>query len=317
MTADVHAALEETVQRRAERDRLAARSQALRTDLQAAAAALSQAGAGVEDEAVDVHHLESFSPIRIWAALRGRLDTDLDREKAELEQALYVAAEAQRAHDELDRALAANEADLGGYAGADTAYDVALAAKDELLRNSGGPEAAELASIGEQRGLLRSRTTELEEAVAAAVAALERLGAAEHHFAGARSWSNWDTFGGGGLLTDMVKYDRIDQAKASLREAVGAVGTLSRELADVGIAAIDRSEVDGFTRGFDVWFDNFFSDFSVRNRVVEAHDRVRQLLEQVDQVRVTLQGQLSGVRKQLAELDARRTAVLTTSGPLG
>jgi len=308
---DVHAALETAVQRRAERDRLASRSKALGLELGGATGALAEASAGMEDEAVDVHHLESFSPVRIWAALRGRLDTDLDRERDELEKARYLVAAAQAKHDELSRALAANESELASYADADAAYDAALSAKDELLRTAGGPEAAQLLELSEQRGTLGARETELREAVSAATTALQCLGAAEQQFSTARTASNWDTFGGGGLLTDLVKYDRLDKAKAALRDAVQAVATLSRELADVGLAAVDTAQISGFSSGFDVWFDNFFSDMSVRSRIIDAHDRVRLLLGRVDEVRITVQDDLASVGKQLEALDARRVALLT------
>jgi hypothetical protein len=47
------------------------------------------------DEAKDVDALESFSPTRIWATLRGSHNDDLARERAEHEAARYAVAEAE------------------------------------------------------------------------------------------------------------------------------------------------------------------------------------------------------------------------------
>ena len=43
---------------------------------------------------------------------------------------------------------------------------------------------------------------------------------------------------------------------------------LARELADVGVrSTVERLQVDGLTRTFDVWFDNIFTDWSVKSRI--------------------------------------------------
>ena len=85
-----------------------AESQALRRRLESqeqlvagTEAELRAARASLDDERGDVAALESFSPTRIWAALRGTRVADLDREQAEVRAAEYAVARIELRHREL------------------------------------------------------------------------------------------------------------------------------------------------------------------------------------------------------------------------
>ena len=123
-------------------------------------------------------------------------------------------------------------------------------------------------------------------------------------------WSNWDTFGGGGMVTDMMKYGRIDEATAQLRQADEALRRFSRELADVQMSAVGGVEVGEMTRVFDVWFDNIFSDWAVRDRIREASERTRQALAAVDESlrRVSARGR--DIQVRTAGLTSERERLL-------
>lgn len=75
-----------------------------------------------------------------------------------------------------------------------------------------------------------------------------------------------------------MKYGRTDEATAQLRRADEALSASSRELAGVRMAAVRGVEVGEMTRMFDVWFDNIFSDWAVRDRIRDAADRTRQAI---------------------------------------
>ena len=62
---------------------------------EASAHDLVRARPKLADEEADVRRLESYSPTRIWAALRGSRDADLDREQAEQQAAEYAVARAE------------------------------------------------------------------------------------------------------------------------------------------------------------------------------------------------------------------------------
>lgn len=309
MTDGVEDVLARVHARRGERESLERRLGALAPQLAEAQRRIEQTRALLTEEERDVEKLETFSPTRIMAGLRGDRSTDLERETAERDAARYRAAEAQARYDALLRDADGYHAQLAEYADVEQEYAAALDAKEAHLRANGS--APRLLEIAEERGALAARDKELAEAHAAAVGAAQLLAIAEEKLGSARSWSNWDAFGGGGMLTDMMKYDRMDEATASLRQCEGALVALSRELADLGLAAVGAVSPDSMTRGFDVWFDNIFSDLSVRSRIIDAHERVRHLRAHLGGVIAQLGGEHGTVQSKVTALDAERERLLT------
>jgi len=294
----------------AEHQRLTGRMARAQAEVDDASRSLAQARSELGRESADVARLESFSPTRIWAGLRGSRDADLAREQAEEQAAAYAVARADarlvQARAELDAASTARAA-LGDVADRRVR---ALAAKEAALTGDGGAAGAELTSIAAELGTLRSQLHEVGEALAAAETAAARLSDAEVMLGKARGWSTYDTFFDGGLVGDMMKYDRMDQASALMREADRAMRRLSTELADVGMAGVGGIDVSTMAQAFDVWFDNIFSDWSVRNRITEASRRTDDAAAAVHRVRTGLTTRHRELSERVDRLAARREDLL-------
>jgi hypothetical protein len=115
-----------------------------------------------EDE--DVDRLESFSPTRIWAALKGSRATDLDRETAERDAARYAVAEAEARRDVATRECAALQERLRTFGDVEAGYTRALADKDRWVRENDSGTSAVLAELAERRGRLLAQDKEAREA---------------------------------------------------------------------------------------------------------------------------------------------------------
>ncbi|MFC4787196.1 hypothetical protein ACT8ZV_22155 [Nocardioides sp. MAHUQ-72] len=294
----------------ADHQRLTGRVDRAQRAVQGASQVLVEARSVLGRETSDVAKLESFSPTRIWAGLRGSRDVDLAREQAEQQAAAYAVAQAEsrlaQARAEHDAAAAALAA-LGDVA---ARRERALAAKEELLTASGAPGGTELTAIAGELGGLRSQLHEVRQALDAAGAAAARLADAGVMLGKAHDWSTYDTFLDGGMLGDMMKYDRMDRASALMREADRAMRHLSTELADVGVAGVGGVEVTGLVQAFDVWFDNIFSDWSVRTRIAEAARRTDAAAAAVHRVRAGLGARETELAGAVARLAARREELL-------
>ena len=302
--------LEAALEADAEQRRLTARRDRARAEVDAAARALAAAREKHRLESQDVARLESFSPTRIWAGLRGSRDADLAREQAEEQAAAYDVSRAQARVHAADAELAAVEGSLATLGDVPARRERALAAKERLLTGAGGADGEELASIATELGSVRSQLTEVREALEAAVVAADRLAHAATMLGKAKDWSTYDTFFDGGVFGDMMKYDRVDQAAALMREADRALRRLSTELADVGMGPVGGVEVTGMVRAFDVWFDNIFSDWSVRNRITEAARRTDDAAAAVHRVRGRLTARAEALAGSEARLHARREELL-------
>ena len=307
---EVQDGLAGAVAARQERDALDKRLTAARRDLEQAEGRVREARVRLERETEDVERLESLSWTRIWTSLNGSHATALEREQAEREAVRYVVAEAEARRETAQRYVDALQAQRQGLGDVDAAYERALAAKEQwLLHNCA--DGAELAELAERRGRLIGREREVHEAHAAGVDARNLLAEARTLLTSAKSWSTWDAFGGGGLVTDMVKYSKLDQVSDLLRRADFALGRFSRELEDVGVAGVAAGvEVDGMTRTFDVFFDNIFSDLAVRSRIHDAETRVARALDAVTRVLAKLADEGLQLAYDIERLNAQRAQIL-------
>lgn len=283
---------------------------AARLHAEESAARAETAERRLESEAYDVHKLESFSLTKIWAQLKGSHEDDLTRETAERQSAEYdyltqrARADADQRHVEhlTNRIEELGDVGLG--------LERALNAKESWLRDNGGPAAARLLEIAALRGQLTAELSELEQASAAGQRALTELRRAAEQLDSARSWSAYDTWFDGGFIASMVKEDKLDGVAVSLRSADTDLKRFSTELADVHMEGVRLIELSSFTRLFDVWFDNFFTDFAVRDRIIDAQGKVDQAITGVKRILADLDRRTKDRAGELSRLTAERADLL-------
>ncbi|GAA4677127.1 hypothetical protein [Nocardioides nanhaiensis] len=298
-------------------ERASERQRALEHRLRAAeahgrtcASAVREAEAALGAEQADVEKLESLSMGRVIAALAGRRKSDLARERAEAQAAELVVAEARERLRVAEGQVDEVRAELAGLGDVAEQERAARELRERALRAVPGEAGERLTQVARASGELEARLREYEEALEAARVAHGALAAAADRLGRASDWAGWDTFGGGGLLTDALKYQRIDEATARLRDADRALVHLARELSDVEVGPVQRLEVPELTRAMDVWFDNIVSDWGVRSRVRDALARVQGLLGQVNRLGDDLARSRNGVTEQLARAEEERLRLL-------
>ena len=305
-----HEALERAARARREAASLRDRLEAAARHADGTTARVQDARDRLTAESGEVERLESMSWSRILSALKGSHATDLEREQAERDAARYAVADAQ-ARDELARRdVETAQSQLDALGDVEQAYADALTAKEQWAATHDPVLAQGLAEVTERRGVLLAEDQEGREAYDVGVSARAHLLWARRLLAGAQSWSTWDTFGGGGLFTDLMKYDKLDQVGDALRRADLALGAFSRELADVDLSGVEAVNLDGLTQAFDVFFDNIFTDLRVRSRIQDAGIRVDRVLRSVEDTLHALDLRGRAIADELAALTTRREAIL-------
>jgi hypothetical protein len=306
ISAELDAALDAC----AEHERLSRQLERARLDESQAQVEADRARDGVADEADDVAALESLSPARIWATLRGNRTSELDRERAELAAQQYRAGVADRALEVASVTRRNVEVRLAALGNVRDRRTAALAAEETRLRATGGSVSAQLVEVSDQLASTQSQLREVTEAQAAERTARSSLEAAAELLGSAGDWASYDTFFGGGMISGMVKYEKIDAATERVRAANEALKRLSAELADVGLRAVGGAEITDVARTFDLWFDNIFTDWSVQQRIAEAEGRVRAALAGVRDVAGGLQARRHELEALLATLTQAREQLI-------
>jgi hypothetical protein len=310
--SDVLAALEQLAQDRAERDGLVTALTATTHREQLARDRVAEARRRLATETVEVAELESMSMTRILASLRGSRHGDLDRERAEARAAEYALADAQSRLDVEQRERESLEQRIAAYGDLEARRDQLVRRREAEVHAdpAHADRSARLTELAGRVGELRARGVQVEEADAAGREAHAVLQQTAQHLGSAGSWSTYDTFFGGGIVSSMVKHDKLDRAAALMRQADAALARLGTELADVGIDAVGDLGITSMTRALDIWFDNIFSDWAVRERIGQASERVHALLQRLQEVGQRLATMRQEVESGLAEVETERERLL-------
>lgn len=263
----------------------------LRDSLQELDDQVTRAAQRHEEEALDVNRLEGWSLRRIAVALVGDRSSALDKERAEAQAAAAKLAQAQHERDQAAAWLAAREEHAATAAAAEEALtQVALECATSLIlisdpRGEALDRACRDSAEAERDSLSLTRVQDLAAQVARAMRRAWRL------LRKADGWSGLDAIGGG-LVTGMIKYDRMEQAKQTLGVVDRGLRLLMKELTEVGIPVAQPGRGGGGSggvqvsmtlRGFDLFFDNLLSDILVGRRIQQSAQRLmearKELLE--------------------------------------
>jgi hypothetical protein len=251
-------------------------------------------------EGRDVERLESLTLARLLHDLRGTRDEALRRERQEhVEARLSLDSQRERA-ESLRRELANLRGQADGLGDPEADYRAALEHKTRLLAAAGGAGAGRVDRLTDALGEARSHEWEVREALQAGEALSEGLACVHRSLRSAGSWGTLDMLGGG-LVSSMIKHDRIGRARAELAEAASLAGRFRRELGDIGADGTAIPEIGSFASTTDIFFDNVFSDWFVQSRIGEAERNVHEAHERV-------LGIVEALRERLVEAGERITA---------
>lgn len=295
---------------RTEHRRLTERISRLEQEVHGAQAAVTAARTALADERADVAKLESFSATRILAALKGDRSQRIEQEKAEQQAAEYAVAQAEARAAQLVAErdnLAVRRTALGDV---DAEWEQALTAKEQWLATVDPATGTKAAELSAQIGRHRAELKEIGEAATARAAAEVQLRQAADFLGSAKSWSTYDAWFDGGLFADLSKHEKMDQASAHMRAADASLRKLASELADVDIAPVGGLGVTDLAKTFDIRFDNIFSDFAVRNRIIESIDRVQAALGAVAAIGTQLEQRRGATEAEIARCTQDREALL-------
>jgi hypothetical protein len=240
----------------------------------------------------DVGKLEGVSLRRVVTAIRGSREAVLDRERAEVDTVASALARADTERETLRERVDTIRQSLQRLEHAEAEYERALVdvvTAAEVSRAGGidpatgpGPTIDPVTVVRAANLIARRRERrEVGQAVVAGHDAMAGLADALSALRSANDWSNWDTFAGGGLISSSIKHDRMDTAKAAIERAQTALARFGRELDDLGLPGMVLPTTDGLTRGVDIWFDNIFTDLTVRDRIRSSIRSVEEVLGQV------------------------------------
>lgn len=129
---------------------------------------------------------------------------------------------------------------------------------------------------------------EKREAIEAGKRALCSLREAQKNLQSAKNWGIWDMLGGG-FISTMAKHSKMDRAKQNMEQAKYDLKKFSKELDDVNMNYHLELQTGDFLSFADWFFDGFFVDWMVQDRINQASDQVSNAIYRVENILRQLQ----------------------------
>ena len=239
----------------------------------------------MRQEQEDVERLNSRNLTALYYRVTGKMGEKLSKEEQEAYAAAvrYDTAEKEllSVNEEIERC----RDQLSDLSGCGRRYDALIEEKKEEIKKTGSPDAVRIMEIEEKIGFQKSRQKELEEAVRAGRRAQDITVEIKNHLDEAKSWSTVDIIGGG-ILSDVIKYDAIGKAKGMTDQLQLALHSFRTELADVTeeLHGDVDTEISSALCFADYFFDNLFTDWLVRTRINESREKVDQTCTQIQKI---------------------------------
>jgi hypothetical protein len=303
--------LEEALVRRRQVAHLQELLAANRADAEQRAPVVRELRERLDRERSDVERLEGLSFTAILWTIAGRKGERLEQEREELAAArlMYEAEAADAEAREFERTRLSQE--LSALGDVESRCAALMAQKEHLLLQSEDDQGKRLLEVVERLARLRSEVKELQEAHAAGKAARAAVGEVRQALETAAGWGSWDLWGGG-LLASSIKHDHLDDAQQHAVTANAKIEAFRRELRDTGLAVeiVGTAEVNESDRFYDLFVDNFFTDWTVQTRINEASDAAGQALIQLTVATEAVDTRLEKARAELAAAQQSRTKLL-------
>ena len=257
-----------------------------------------------EDEKYDVQKMQMEGISSFILKTIGKYEGRLEKEKQEEIQAKINYDRASADLDEIKQEKQALEIRLSSL------HSLALKYESELKRRRNQIQQRLSESKGQQYQRYENeieetlaQITEVEEALHAAKNVELTAQSAAESLRRAESWSTTEIWLGGNILTHSVKYSHIDKAEECFNHLSSQIETLRKELEDVReLFVSDFTHITSTQRSIDFWFDNIFTNWSVRSKVRENRDRVHLLQEQINEIEEKLNGKSNELNLHLARM---------------
>ena len=124
---------------------------------------------------------------------------------------------------------------------------------------------------------------ERQEALSAGRAALASLKRAQERLESAKSWGIYDLVGGG-LISSLIKHNRMDEAQEYIAEARRNLGRFEDELRDLNNFRNINLDTRDFLGYADVIFDGLIADAIMQSRINDARAEISRAIQRVESI---------------------------------
>lgn len=261
----------------------------------------------LKEEQKDVEDLDRFSILKVVRTWTGKQDVIREKEISELAAIEAKYREIEKTVIDLEKDITVNERELekGDWESLDLEWEQIIEKKKQWLLVNNHAEATRLERLYEQKTILATSIREIIEAITAGNEAKIALKRALKSLEGAKDYSTWDTFLGGGIIATSLKHSKLDESEEAIHYAQRSLQRFHTELLDIQKISIENIAIEreSFVTFADYVFDDIFSAWSTHSKINNSIDRMEQTLQNLSSISDQLQKQLKETQEKQSNVE--------------
>lgn len=267
-----------------------------------------------EQESRDVEQIRIESLSSFLYKLVGKYEDKLEKEQREEINAKLAYDSAVTHLDNLKREKDELAARISSLRADENAYKIELEnRRRELSAQLSDLNSIQYIELKKERNNIISQITEVKEALNAAARVKSTAQKSLESLKSAEGWATYDLFARGGIISHMAKYSHLDNAEQCFHVLSSQLRELNSELNDVeGLSISGLNEISSGQRIIDFWFDNIFTDLSVRGKIKDNSEQIRNLLTNINALEATLNSRQKQLEAKLTENKRLEEEILIT-----
>ncbi|MGD6965378.1 hypothetical protein ACQCVP_02970 [Rossellomorea vietnamensis] len=259
----------------------------------------------LQKENRDVDKLEGWTITGLLLTMTGKKEERLQKEKEEAVKAKLRVDEWKQTLEELLQEEQEVSSKLNDLGSPQDRYKLLLETKEKMIHDSSSPLSQLLFNLAEQSAEFKAQLKEVKEAEDAAAMALLKLDSAAASLESAGNWGMVDMVGGG-LISSAAKRSKMDEAQRKLHEAQRYLKKLEKELADLNMESAQTLETSGFLNMTDLFFDNFFSDMMVQDKISRTVAGVGETRRELRSLSAKLEQNANKLAEEIEETEEKK-----------
>lgn len=220
-------------------------------------------------EQADVDKLEGKTFKALFATLAGTKEEKLSQERQEAYAAAMKYDAAQRDLQGIMHDLEICKIELGNIEGIEAEYEHLLEERKNSIKQEASRRANEVLMLEKQIEDLSHEIVELEEALDVGYRAFDVVEKILNELNEAHNLAEWDTFTDS-FFVDMQKHEHLHTAQDLIQDLRNELRRFKTELADVSVEGDIQIEMDDFSEFADWFFDNIFTDWEIKDKIVNS-----------------------------------------------
>ncbi len=264
----------------------------------------------LKKENLDVEKINKMGVSALFHTILGNREKQIEKERQEALAAQLKYDDITEQIEDTKRQISELRSERSELRDYESKFNALYQQKYAMLKQN-NENAEKITELEQKISLYKANLKEISEAISAGNSVIHSLTRVAGSLDSAEGWGKWDMWGGGGLITDLVKHSHIDDARDAASEVQMLLNRFRTELTDVKISSQISIDVDGFVKFADFFFDGLISDWVVQSRIHDSQASVDQVMGQVNSVIRKLSQMQSDDKRGLENLEYELTTLIT------